>query len=178
MPTDPSALSPQQDAVIAVRAARVTDLPALTAIYNHYVLTTHVTFDLEAQSLEARGIWFDKFAERGPHRLLVATRDEEPVGWACSSRLREKPAYATSIETSVYVAPGLTGRGVGRMLYEALFAALANEGLHRAYAGVALPNDASVRLHGAFGFVPIGTYEEVGRKFDRYWSVLWLQKAL
>lgn len=100
------------------------------------------------------------------------------LGYATSSGFRPKPAYATSVEVSVYLAPGAGGRGVGTLLYEALFRALAGEDLHRAYAGVAQPNEASVRLHERFGFRHVGTYREVGRKFGRYWDVAWYEKDL
>ena len=89
-----------------------------------------------------------------------------------------KPAYSTSVEVSVYCAPEAAGRGVGTLLYASLFEALAGEDLHRAYAGITQPNEASVRLHARFGFRPIGMYEEVGRKFDRYWDVAWYEKKL
>jgi phosphinothricin acetyltransferase len=78
----------------------------------------------------------------------------------------------------VYCAAEATGRGVGSSLYTALFAALADEDVHRAYAGVALPNDASIALHERHGFRVIGTYAEVGRKFGRYWDVRWFERPL
>jgi phosphinothricin acetyltransferase len=84
----------------------------------------------------------------------------------------------TSVETSIYLAPEATGRGMGTDLYAALFAALAEEDLHRAYAGVTLPNTASVALHRKFGFRSIGVYREVGRKFGKYWDVEWFEKPL
>ncbi|GAA3789195.1 hypothetical protein GCM10022206_31330 [Streptomyces chiangmaiensis] len=82
------------------------------------------------------------------------------------------------MEVTVYLAPRATGRGVGTRLYSALFASLTGENLHRAYAGVAQPNEASVRLHERFGFRHIGTYREVGYKFGRYWDVAWYEKEL
>jgi phosphinothricin acetyltransferase len=78
----------------------------------------------------------------------------------------------------VYCAPDAVGRGIGTRLYTAVFEALSGEDLHRAYAGIALPNAASVGMHQRFGFRHVGTYEEAGRKFDRYWDVAWYQKAL
>ncbi|MFN2589723.1 MAG: N-acetyltransferase family protein [Actinomycetota bacterium] len=81
-------------------------------------------------------------------------------------------------QTSVYVRPDAIGRGVGRRLYSALFDALENEPLHRAFAGVALPNEPSLRMHRSFGFRQIGTFTEVGWKLGRYWDVTWLEKAL
>lgn len=82
------------------------------------------------------------------------------------------------MEVTVYLAPDAGGRGIGTLLYKALFAALAGEDLHRAYAGIAQPNEASTRLHERFGFRYVGTYREVGRKFGRYWDVAWYEKDL
>jgi phosphinothricin acetyltransferase len=76
------------------------------------------------------------------------------------------------------VDPEWTGHGIGRMLYERLFAALAEEDVHRAYAGITLPNPASVGLHERFGFTRIGVFTHAGRKFGRYWDVVWYEKQL
>ena len=100
------------------------------------------------------------------------------VGYASSSVFRPKAAYETSVETSVYVDPGWTGRGVGSRLYERLFAALEQEDVHRAYAGITLPNSGSVALHERFGFTLVGVFTHAGRKFGRYWDVAWYEKHL
>jgi phosphinothricin acetyltransferase len=163
---------------LLVRPAVVGDVPTMMAIYNHYVKTSHATFDIAPVSLENRLAWFEHFAERGPFRLLVAEQDGEIIGYAGSGRFREKPAYATSVEMTVYVHPEACGRGVGARMYERLFDVLAGEPIHRAYAGITLPNDASVALHRRFGFREIGVYDEVGFKLGRYWSVLWLEKPM
>lgn len=99
-------------------------------------------------------------------------------GYATSSAFRPKAAYAPSVEVTAYCAPHAVGRGIGTLLYTALFEALADEDVHRAYAGITQPNEASTRLHTRFGFRHIGTYTEVGRKFGRYWDVAWYQKDL
>ena len=161
-----------------MRPAVPADLPTLTDIYNHYVTHTPITFDVVPVSVDNRAAWLSHYADSGPHRLLVAVADEVVVGYATSGRFRDKPAYATSIETSVYCRRGFTGRGVGTRLYAALFDALRGEDLQRAYAGVTLPNDASEALHRRFGFTELGVYHQVGRKFGRYWDVLWMEKAL
>jgi phosphinothricin acetyltransferase len=83
-----------------------------------------------------------------------------------------------SIETSVYLAAAATGRGIGTRLYAALLERLQGIGLHGAYAGISLPNDASVRLHESLGFRKAGHYAEVGRKFDKYWSVAWYERRI
>lgn len=165
-------------AALDVRPAVPDDLPRLTEIYNHYVAETSITFDITPFTVEERRAWFGAHPASGPHRLLVAVADGTVAGYATSSPFRPKPAYATSVEVSVYCAPGVTGRGLGGALYTALFAALEGEDVHRAYAGIALPNDASLRLHRRFGFRDVGVYEQVGRKFGRYWDVAWLERPL
>jgi phosphinothricin acetyltransferase len=161
-----------------IRFARESDLARLTEIYNYYVMNTPITFDLEPISVAKRGEWFRHYSASGPHRLLIAETDGLVVGYVTSSPFRPKAAYETSIETSVYLAPEATGRGIGTSLYTALFAALAEEDLHRAYAGVTLPSTASVALHRKVGFRSIGVYHEVGRKFGKYWDVEWFEKLL
>ncbi len=162
----------------SLRAARPGDLPALVAIYNHYVEAGPVTFDLEPFEVEARRPWFEQFAATGRHRLLVAEADGALAGYACSHRFRLKPAYDPTVETTIYLAPGQVGRGLGTALYTALFETLRTEDVHRAYAGITLPNPASERLHARFGFEPVGVFHEVGRKGGRYWDVGWYEKAL
>ncbi|KOG86267.1 GNAT family N-acetyltransferase [Streptomyces varsoviensis] len=165
---------------VQVRPGVVTDLDALTDLYNHYVRETPITFDTAPFTPEGRRPWLLSHPEDGPYRLLVA--QESPggriLGYATSSPLRAKAAYATSVETTVYCAADADGRGVGTLLYKALFEALAGEDVHRAYAGITQPNEASHRLHRRFGFEPLGTYHEVGRKFGRYWDVAWYEKDL
>jgi phosphinothricin acetyltransferase len=163
---------------IEVRPATAGDLSAVNDIYNQYVIEAHYTFDLEPMSAEARREWFAHYGETGRHRLMVAVFDGLVIGYASSSQFRPKPAYDTSVETSVYLAQDAVGRGAGTRLYEKLFKALEGEDVHRAYAGIALPNPASVGLHERFGFKRAGHFTEQGRKFGRYWDVAWYEKAL
>jgi phosphinothricin acetyltransferase len=163
---------------LLVRPAVVADVPAMMAIYNHYVETSHATFDIEPVSLENRLAWFEHYGETGPFRLLVAERAGQVIGYAGSGKFREKAAYATSVEMTVYVHHEAIGLGVGARMYERLFGLLAAEPIHRAYAGVTLPNAASIGLHHRFGFRDIGTYDEVGFKLGQYWSVQWLEKVM
>lgn len=153
-------------------------MPALLAIYNHYTVHTHVTFDLAPRSLEQRLSWFSIFASEGRHQCFVAMRAGVPIGWACSGPFREKAAYATSVETSVYLAPAAVGQGIGAQLYTALFAHLAAADIHRVYGVIAQPNAPSVRLHERMGFSHAGTWREVGRKFGRFWDVAVYEKAI
>ncbi|WP_406125431.1 GNAT family N-acetyltransferase [Streptomyces sp. NBC_00989] len=169
---------------VQVRSGVESDLDALTDIYNHYVRETPITFDTALFAPEERRPWLLSHPEDGPYRLKVAVdgifqgNSQRILGYATSSPYRTKPAYSTSVEVTVYLAPDAGGRGIGTLLYKALFEALADEDVHRAYAGIAQPNEASTRLHERFGFRYIGTHREVGRKFGRYWDVAWYEKEL
>ena len=161
-----------------VRRASEADLPALLDIYNYYVTNTHITFDLEPRTLAERSVWFSQFAMRGRYQCFVAEEDGNVIGWASSSRFKDRAAYDTSVETTVYLAPSMTGRGIGSPLYQALFSALSNQDVHRAYGAIATPNPASIRLHEKIGFERVATYREVGRKFSRFWDVEVYERAI
>ena len=98
---------------MTIRPAIEADLGALNDLYNQYVEDTHITFDLEPVSIEARREWFTHYGVSGRHRLLAAFERGELIGFASSSRFRPKPGYDTSVETSIYLAPDATGMGVG-----------------------------------------------------------------
>lgn len=163
---------------MTIRRAEPADLPALLDIYNHYILTTPITFDIEPRTLDQRRMWLGQFSDGGKYQCFVAIDTGRPVGWACSAQFKEKAAYATTIETSVYLTADEAGKGLGRTLYRTLFDALKGEDIHRAYAGITLPNEASVRLHRAMGFEHVGTYTEVGRKFGRFWDTALFLRAM
>ena len=164
--------------MVHVREGADADLEAINEIYNHYVLESHYTFDDDPLSMDTRREWFTHYATTGRHRLFVALDGQRVAGYASSSRFRPKPGYLTSIETSIYLAPDATGKGAGTRLYETLFKSLEKEDLHRAYAGIALPNPESIALHEKFGFKRVALYTEQGRKFGRYWDVAWYEKPL
>ena len=163
---------------VTVRRAAERDLPHLTEIYNHYVRETPITFDVEPYRVEQRRAWLAKFSARGRHQLFVAEQDGLVLGYAGTTGFRDKRAYDTTVEMTVYCAPDAVGRGLGRLLYAGLFDALRGEDIRSAVAGITLPNDASVALHERFGFTLAGVMHEVGRKFDRYWDVAWYEKRL
>lgn len=160
-----------------VRAATADDLPALTAIYNHYVEHSHVTFDVTPFTPAERRPWLEQFSG-GRYQLLVAVVDEKVIGYAASMRYRPRAGYHTTVELAYYCAPDATRRGVGSALVQALFDALAGEDLHRAVAGVALPNPGSAALLRRFGFRSVGVLTQVGRKLGRWWDVEWFEKEL
>lgn len=164
---------------ITIRPAVETDLPRLTEIHNHYVANTHITFDVRPYTPEQRLAWFHEHSDGRRYRVLVAESAPDGVmGYACTGRFRPKEAYETTVEVSIACRPDATGKGIGRQLYTALFALLAREDIHRLVAGIAQPNPASNALHQRFGFQPIGTFSGVGRKFGKYWDVLWMERPL
>lgn len=163
--------------VFHIRPAVSDDLNALVQIYNHYVVDTHITFDTEPFAVNERIQWFNQFGQTGRHRLLVAEAGNDILGYASSTTFKPRAAYNRSVETTIYLDPGKIGEGIGLQLYgELLDQLIAEESVHRAYGGVALPNDASVALHRKLGFEHVGSYHEVGFKFDKYWDVNWFEK--
>jgi phosphinothricin acetyltransferase len=160
-----------------LRHAGEDDLPALVGIYNHYVAHSHCTFDIETYSVDERRGWWRRF-DGARYQCWIAEHAGRVIGYACSQPLKAKGGYETSVEVSVYVDAAHTGSGTGRSLYQQLLATLAPEDVHRAYALVALPNDPSIALHQTMGFREVAHLSEVGRKFGRYWDVVWLERAL
>lgn len=156
-----------------IRRALPADLPAVSAIYAREALEGDATFDTAPRSMDA---WEEKLT--GGDHFLVAEHEGDVVGYASSSTFRPKPAYGHTKETGVYVAPGHQGLGIGRGMYAELLALLEADGVHLAVAGVALPNPASLALHRSCGFEQVGVMREVGRKFDRWIDLAWLQKVL
>lgn len=163
---------------IQIRLAVRDDLPRLTEIYNHYVIHTPITFDVKPWTVDERMAWLKQFDTVGRYRLLVAEKDSIVVGYAGTTRFRPKAAYDTTVETTIYRAPQLVGEGIGKSLYAALFAALAEEDIHRIVAGYVLPNPASAALHARFGFKAIGVFTESGYKLGRFWDVCWMERPL
>jgi len=162
-----------------IRFAESADLNRLVEIYNHYVIETPVTFDTEPFAVNERIQWFNQFAETGRHRLLVAETDDAIIGYASSTAFKARAGYNTSVETTIYLDPEQFGQGIGTRLYGELLDQLtAEESAHRAYGGIALPNDGSVALHRKLGFEHVGSYHEVGFKFDKYWDVDWFEKDI
>ncbi len=164
---------------IAVRDATVADLPTIAAIYTHYTLKTTATFNIEVRSPRE---WRDRFQQHivdGPYDLMVAEEDGAVVGFVETQRFRPKAAYDRSVEISVYASPDAQGRGVGALLFAALFARLeGDERFHRAFSIIALPNAASIALHERFGFVHRGTLTEAGFKFGQYLDVAYYERIL
>lgn len=159
-----------------IRPARLEDAARLLEIYRPYVEGTAVSFETETPSVDAFAARIDKALQGWA--WLVAEVDGQCVGYAYGSAHRERAAYRWSTETSAYIRPGWQGQGLGRALYQALFEALAERGYCNALAIVVLPNEASVGLHRAVGFEPVGIFKRGGHKFSGWHDVMWLQRML
>jgi phosphinothricin acetyltransferase len=161
-----------------IRYARTDDAAAINEIGNYYIEQSPANFKIEGFTDEERLRWLKQFSETGRHRLLVACEESKILGYACSARYQDRCAYETSISTSIYLHPDARTQGLGTRLYTRLFEALEGEDIKRAFAGITLPNPASVAIHLKFGFTKVGVFTKAGRKFGKYWDVLWLEKDL
>jgi L-amino acid N-acyltransferase YncA len=159
-----------------IRTASKADAPVLREIYRPIVKETAISFESEVPSIE-------EFAGRIATAVegwawLVAEVKGEAVGYAYGSAHRPRQAYRHSVETSAYVHENFRRQGIARVLYVQLLNILIVKGFGNAYAGVALPNDASVEFHESLGFKSIGVFPRVGRKFGCWHDVAWLHRPL
>ena len=161
---------------VAVRVAVADDAEDIRRIYNVYVETSTVTFDLVPRTLADQRAWLA--ARTGAHVALVAVVDGEVVGFGSLSPYKERPAYATSVEDSVYVDVRHHGHGVGRALLTALVDAAQQSGFLAVFARIVGGHEASIRLHTALGFDFVGTEREVGRKFGKWLDVVVMERLL
>ena len=159
-----------------VRQVDLGDARAIQAIYAPFVSSTAISFEEMAPGVAEIERRISAIATHYPY--LVAELGGQVVGYAYACEHRTRAAYRTSIDVSVYVERRAQRRGVARGLYAHLLPAAASLGYHAAFAGIALPNDASVALHKAMGFEPVGVYREVGRKFNAWHDVGWWQRLL
>lgn len=151
------------------------DAAACAAIYAPYVTDNWVSFELDPPDEDEMA---RRIAEYGAtHAWLVAEIDGAIAGYAYGSPHRARAAYASSCDVAVYVDPAVQRQGIGRRLYETLLPLLCAN-YHAAFAGIALPNDASIALHERVGFVPLGIYREVGWKMGAWRDVGWWQRLL
>jgi phosphinothricin acetyltransferase len=159
-----------------IRLARPSDAEAIRAIYNVEVLGSTATFDLRPRTPEEQQSWMAE--HRGPHPAIVAVDGDDVLGFGSLSPFRERPAYATTVENSVYVDAASRGGGVGRALLEELIVLAGQHGFHTIIARIGGGNEASIALHRACGFEMAGVEREVGRKFNRWLDVSVLQRLL
>jgi phosphinothricin acetyltransferase len=159
-----------------VRLAIPSDAEAIRAIYNVEVTESTNTFDLVPRTAEQQHAWLAEHA--GAHPAIVAVSDGDVVGYGSLSPYKERPAYATTVEDSLFVHREHRGEGVGRRLLEELLRLAADHGFHAVIGRIVGDNAASIRVHVACGFVHVGVEKEVGRKFGRWLDVVELQKLL
>jgi phosphinothricin acetyltransferase len=161
---------------LTIRDARPEDAQACAAIYRPHVEGSWVSFELEAPDTEEMA---RRIADYGKsHAWLVAELDGAIAGYAYGSPHRTRAAYASSCDVAIYVSAAFPRSGVGRALYGELLPRLKAKGFHAAFAGIAQPNPASVALHEACGFTPVGIYREVGWKMGAWRDVGWWQRVL
>lgn len=160
-----------------IRVVALTDAEAITAIYAPVVQSTSISFELEPPSVgQMRG----RIMTTLPDLPWLVSEDGAGTvdGYVYASKHRERPAYQWSVDVTAYVREDARGTGVGKRLYRALFDELARLGYFQAFAGIALPNAASVALHESVGFEPIGVYRKVGFKLGAWHDVGWWQREL
>jgi phosphinothricin acetyltransferase len=166
-------------ATLTIVDAGEEHLAGMAEIYAVAARDTAATFDMQGLPLSWwRGALEAVDPAAGIILLAAVDGDGSVLGYAKSTRFRERPAYDSTREVSVYVAEAARGRGVGRALYDELLPRVEASGRRLAVGGVTEPNPASTRLHLACGFTVVGTFVGVGTKFGRLWDVTWYQRAL
>jgi L-amino acid N-acyltransferase YncA len=158
-----------------IRPVESRDAEAIAKIYNHYVLNTVITFEEVEVSVEEMSARI-KLIQSANYPWLVAEENGVVVGYAYASTWKARAAYRHTLESTVYVDAKFVGKGIGRKLYDALFAILREQSIHVVIGVIALPNEASIILHEKFGMHKAAHFNEVGFKFNRwvdvgYWQV-------
>lgn len=161
---------------LLTRFAERSDAAQICAIYNHEVRTSLNTLDLEERSVDEQVAWIND--RSGAHLVLVAVEAQLIIGFAATSPYRDRAAYRPTVESSVYVAHGSHGRGVGSALMRDLLLHTTQAGFHSAIARIQSANEVSRRLHEHLGYRLIGTEIAVGRKFGKWVDMLSYQKML
>ena len=170
-------LGPAGDDVgVLLRPATPADAAPTAAIYNREVATSTVTFDLVPRTLEEQAAWLD--ARSGALEVVIAEIDGQVAGFAGLSPYRDRPAYRTTVEDSIYVHEDFRGAGVGRALLEEVVRVAGERGFHSVIGRIVGGHTASISLHASVGFEHVGVEREVGRKFGRWLDVVVMQLLL
>ena len=162
---------------LVVRDAQVGDAVRVAPIYNHYITGTYATFETEPVSIDEMQERIMAITDDGYPFLACESGESGVIGYAYASRWKNRCAYSSTVETTVYLDPAFTGRGGGSLLMNRLIETISEAGYHAAIAGIALPNPASVALHERLGFTQVAHFRETGYKQDRwidvgYWELL------
>ncbi len=158
-----------------IRKVKISDAEQITEIYNHYVLHSHCTFEIDAVSIVEMEKRIAEISAVYPYFVLI--EEDSILGYTYASQYKTRAAYQNSVEISVYVKNGVNQKGIGTRLYDRLFAELAESKFHAIIAGISLPNEASIRLHEKFGMEKVARFREVGFKSGRwidvgYWELI------
>ncbi len=159
-----------------IRRAKLSDAEQIRAIYLPIVKETTISFETDPPDGEEIARRISSILDS--HEWLVGYDQSGIAGYVYASQYRPRNAYRYAVETTVYVHERCRGQGVGKKLYEALFESLDSLGFHTAYAGIALPNPASVAVHKAVGFESIGIFQQAGFKFEQWHDVSWWQRRV
>lgn len=165
------------DTTPGLRSAARADVPAILAIYNHAVIHTTASYDLEAVSVESRVEWFDHKVQTG-WPVIVTVSGTDVTGWATYGPFRDKPGYRFTAEHSVYIREDCRGQGLGRALMETLIGDARARGLHTLIGGLDAENAGSLAFHQRLGFEPVAHFRQVGHKFGRWLDVVFVQLTL
>ncbi|MDQ2918376.1 MAG: N-acetyltransferase family protein [Verrucomicrobiota bacterium] len=158
------------------RLATKNDAPAITELLNHYVENSTATFITEPQTVADRMAWFEQRSEK--HPAVAVESDGKLIGWGALSPHNLRGGYRHSADVSVYLHPDFQRRGIGRALLSDLIERARTIGYHVLVAGCCAESASSIALHESLGFVRIGTFREIGRKFDRWLDVVYLELLL
>ena len=161
-----------------IRPAIRPDLPGILEIYNDAVLTTTATYDYEPRTLEHRTQWFEE-RQRDGYPVFVAVDDAgRVIGWSALNPFHARMGYRFTSENSVYVAVDMRGKGLGKLLLAPLIEGAKARGLHAIIAVIDADNEASIRLHAAFGFEKVGLFKQTGFKFNRWLDVVYMERLV
>ncbi len=162
--------------MISLRPATEADLPAINAIYNHYVRTSTCTYQYEPETEEGRRQWF---AEKGKkHPVIVAEEEGEILGWGALSPFRTREGYRFTVEASVYVRHDRHRKGIGRAILQNLIERSRKLGYRVMIGGASADQTASIALQESMGFERVALFKEIGYKFDRWLDVVFMQLML
>jgi phosphinothricin acetyltransferase len=161
---------------VTLRDATGSDLPAINAIYNYFVVHSTCTFQIESETEAARLAWFER--HDAAHPVIVAVAGGEVIGWGALSRFYTREAFRHTVENSVYVRPDCHRLGVGRQLLAELVSRATALGQHAVMAAIDSAQAGSLALHAGLGFVEVGRLREVGYKFGRWLDLVYMQRLL
>lgn len=162
--------------MFAVRPAIEADLPAINAIYNHYVLTSTCTYQYEPETEEGRKAWFAEKGEK--HPVIVVEEFGEVLGWGALSPFRNREGYRFTVEASVYIRHDRQRKGIGRAIMQELIERARRLGYRVMIGGASAEQKASIALQESMGFEPVARFKEIGYKFDQWLDVVFMQLML